>query len=196
MPVDTSDAAPIGGYVAPLLPATWFGDDPVAQALFGALDTDFENRRLAIDQLKASKLIDSATGSDLAALGKLVGVYPPYATESDDHYRTRIIGTCQNGVGASPTPTLQAALVAAFGVAFIVKDGAQAATFTVFALGPLAVPQAVMALVRRLKPAGTLPTGYQRLPVRPKVGDSTGVVGGSVTGTAVAGGAGYLIPLV
>ncbi len=192
---DLSDAMPQGGYIGSLLPPMWLKDNPVAASLCGGLDGEFDGRRLAIDQLKASKLIDTATGSDVDLLGALVGVAGRYSGESDDHYRQRIIATCQHGVGASTTPTLQQALAAAFGVPFVVQDGASAATFTVFALGPLAVPAAVMPQVRRLKVAGTLPTGFQRLPVRPKVGDSTGVVGASVAGATVTGGAGYLVAL-
>lgn len=192
---DLSDQMPSGGYVGSLLPPMWVKTNPVAASFFGGLDTEFDGRRVAIDAVKAAHVIDSASGSDVDALGKLVGVYPRYTAESDDHYRARIIGTCQSGVGASNAPTMQQALAAAFGIPFIVQDGASAARFTVFALGPLAVPQAVMALVRQVKVAGTIPTGFQRLPVRPKVGDSLGTVGASVVGATVAGGAGYLVAL-
>ena len=188
---DMSDRTPDGGWTMPLLPESYLADAPQLAAELAALDTLFEAARLSLDALRDARMVDTAMGAALDALGQLVGV-PRLAAESDDDYRARIPATALHGLAASTGPAMQALLQGAFGVPASVIDAATPGRFYVTLYAATPRYAAVMPLVRQVKAAGTSPVGRMLFPLP---GGADGRVGGIRLGDAVLGDGSAYVPL-
>lgn len=160
---DPSDVLPPGGYLLPNLPKGWLRDDPIAHALFGALDGALDVARQKIGALRAAHQLPTAEGADLEDLAALFDLRRA-AGETDQQLRERIPASVLHGISASAAPDMAAYLQAAAGTPVLVSDGAVAGTFVVLFLGtPRLSTRDLRLLVDGIKAAGTTHGGRQAL---------------------------------
>lgn len=190
---DTSDALPVGGYVAPLIPPEWFQSPAVLLAVCSGLDVPLDDARLDMDGVLTTHQVATAVGGDLEALGGLVGV-GRLPGEDDKQYRARIPATVRHGIAASTAPDMAAYLAAALGLPVTVQTGpAATASFTVTVVGNPGTLTSVPGLIRRAKAAGTV---FLAQAVIPSAGGSAGGrLGERRLDESVLGGGNAAVPL-
>jgi len=188
---DLSNQKPLGGWLGPLIPDAWFGDAPQLTILLGIFDTLYDLMLATLEGARAAKLIGTATGVDLDALGALVALLRT-GNETDAAYRLRIPAVIAHGTGASTAPQLQSMIQQGFGVLASIDDNATVpGAFFVTLFSAVSNPTAVMPMVRQYKAAGMQPTGRILILTAQNVGR----IGSFRMGTAVEGGSAIYVSL-
>jgi len=151
-------------YLRPLMSAILDDVSPVADALYGVLDTSYAAEAAALAEVRASLDPRVAVGTDLDNLGARVNIErlpDEVGAAGDDNYRGRLVA------GPAPNPSTKAglahAVVALTNVATtVVTDQPGHFVVTIFGNTPRAAQ--VMPLVRRLKAAGMRASGQMIVP--------------------------------
>lgn len=153
--LDAGDHQPDGGYIAPLLPPTYYRDPTNLLAYVAPFDAAIENRRGRLTALYQAHVLAYAQSADLYDIGARYGLYP-LPNEDDDAFRIRIPATVAGHVNPTSKPGLQATLALMTSRAVAVTNQATPGRFLVVFEG---MPPQGLGIVPLI--AGLAAGGYQ-----------------------------------